>query len=108
MQVLSGSSDSEPEDAGVDPLVFSRDDFDTGMIEEEGGASAGICMISCCNTVYVCHLWHQLQQFSLERLRVRESSVTGVSYYYSPTLMLFGTMSTVVSAGSLAPGSMYC
>ena len=31
MQVLSdSSSESEPEEGAVDPLVFSRDDFDTG------------------------------------------------------------------------------
>ena len=32
MQVVEDeSSESEPESPGIDPLVFSRDDFDTGM-----------------------------------------------------------------------------
>lgn len=30
LQVVEESSDSEPESPGIDPLVFSRDDFDTG------------------------------------------------------------------------------
>ena len=28
--MVEESSDSEPESPGIDPLVFSRDDFDTG------------------------------------------------------------------------------
>ena len=34
------SSESEPESPGIDPLVFSRDDFDTGT-PTEGGREGG-------------------------------------------------------------------